>query len=111
MNIETFRLYSKALDYWGETAQMLIAIEEMSELSVELCHALRANKPFDIETIKEEIADVSIMLEQLQNILCISDPDLQIAKNKKLSRLKERIKRHEEFLVTRKFFNVTQTNK
>ena len=34
-------IYEKAVELWGMNAQLLMAIEEMSELSTVLCHLLR----------------------------------------------------------------------
>ena len=50
-------------NYYGKTSQILIAVEEMSELTKELCK-YRRNFERRKEII-EEIADCQIMLEQL----------------------------------------------
>ncbi len=52
-----------ALETFGERAQMGMAVEEMSELTKELCKRLRGRD--NLEAIAEEIADVQIMLRQL----------------------------------------------
>ena len=50
-------------NYYGRESQILIVIEEMSELTKELCkHKRRYERRSEIT---EEIADVKIMLEQL----------------------------------------------
>lgn len=50
-------------NYYGIDNQILIAIEEMSELTKELC---KYERKFHREReIAEELADVSIMVEQL----------------------------------------------
>lgn len=50
-------------NYYGKDSQMLIAIEEMSELTKELCKNKRGSERK--KEITEEIADVKIMLVQL----------------------------------------------
>jgi len=79
----------RAVAHWGVTSQVLMAIEELGELSVELCHSLRANKPFDIERIMEEVVDVRFMLNQLQYMLKWTDEEEQQMKTKKHDRLIE----------------------
>lgn len=65
-------LYEAAVEKFGEDAQMLIAVEELGELSKALLKWLRY-KNFDqgrreelLRAIAEERADVSIMLNQLE---------------------------------------------
>ena len=72
---EEFRqAYEKFLEAWGEDAQIMMAIEEMSELTKELCKYLRYKgfKEKDaksvIENINEETADVLNCVEQLELI-------------------------------------------
>ncbi len=57
-------IYELAIELWGEHAQKLMAVEEMSELTKALCKDFRGKT--DLANIVEEIADVTIMLEQLQ---------------------------------------------
>ena len=56
----------RALQTWGGQAQMLMVVEEMSELTKELSKNLRGADNF--KALAEEIADVEIMLEQLKVI-------------------------------------------
>lgn len=55
----------RALDTWGEEAQMLMVIEEMSELTKEILKNINRKKN-NVDAIIEETADVEIMLEQLK---------------------------------------------
>lgn len=55
----------RALETWGETAQMLMVIEEMSELTKEILKNVNRRQN-NIAEIIEETADVEIMLEQLK---------------------------------------------
>ena len=64
------KILQQAIDTYGADAQILMAIEEMSELMKALCKYKRAKGPEDVfsvfDNITEEIADVKIMLEQLE---------------------------------------------
>lgn len=64
-------VYEQALAAFGAQNQITIAIEEMSELIKELCK-LNRNRTNN-ERIAEEIADVTVMIEQLRLIFDIND--------------------------------------
>ena len=64
-------IYKKAWNKWGIDAQVLMLIEEMGELTTQLCHYMRGR--CRAEDIAEEIADVLIMLEQHMQELNILD--------------------------------------
>ncbi|MBR4291644.1 MAG: hypothetical protein IKT52_13550 [Oscillospiraceae bacterium] len=68
---ERRKVYSKALSVWGDRAQMIVAIEELSECQKEICKILRGGENFP--HLAEEIADATIMLEQLRLIFNIND--------------------------------------
>ena len=55
----------RALETWGEQPQMLMVVEEMSELIKEILKNVSRHKN-NIDQIVEETADVEIMLEQLK---------------------------------------------
>ena len=57
-------ILKKAIQTYGEEAQEKVAIEECSELIQAICHKHRGRE----HNIAEEIADVKIMLEQLELI-------------------------------------------
>lgn len=64
-------LYERAIRTYGEGAQVTKAVEELSELSAELArYALCGGKPDDhlLAHIREELADVEIMCNQLELI-------------------------------------------
>ena len=67
MNIqERNKLYKRIQEKFGTDIQLIIAIEEMSELTKELTKAIRG---YDKQVnFIEEIADVRIMLEQSEII-------------------------------------------
>lgn len=57
-------IYAHALAVYGRDAQMVVAIEELSEVQKELCKVYRGKG--DMEHLAEEIADATIMLEQMR---------------------------------------------
>lgn len=68
---ERQRVYEAALNKWGEKLQATVAIEEMAEVQKEITKMLRGQ--LDREHMAEEIADATIMLEQLRQMLNIND--------------------------------------
>ena len=64
-------VYDAALGKWGAKMQATVAIEEMSEVIKEITKMLRGN--LDREHMAEEIADATIMLEQMRQMLNIND--------------------------------------
>ena len=79
--------YKKLIEKFGAKNQIIVAIEELSELQKELCKYLRDKT--NIRNISEEIADVEIMLEQLKLIFENETP-VSIEKEYKLARTYER---------------------
>ena len=68
---ERKRVYEAALSKWGAELQATVAIEEMSEVIKEITKMLRGK--LDREHMAEEIADATIMLEQLRQMFNIND--------------------------------------
>lgn len=66
-----YEIYRQALIKFGEQAQMIVALEELSECQKEICKILRGGQ--DYEHLAEEIADAQIMLEQMQMIFPIRE--------------------------------------
>lgn len=73
------KILKSAIKTWGEEAQIVVAIEEMSELTKALSKYLRyyvAEQQGDhgqiVADIREEMADVGIMLNQME--LIFGDP-------------------------------------
>lgn len=79
----------EAIKKWGAQAQLLILLEEMSELQKEILKNI--NRQADnIDSIIEETADVEIMLEQLKyiyNIHCQVEERIPV----KLQEVKEKL--------------------
>lgn len=77
----------EVIEHYTPVHQLDIAIEEMSELTKEICKYKRG---FDNrESIIEEIADVIIMMEQLRVIFDVEDDDLKKYIDFKFKRLIE----------------------
>jgi len=88
-----YELYNTLINNY-DNQQIVIAIEEMSELQKELCKYLRTYQTAlitNIEEITEEYCDVKIMLEQLKQMFCISDIEEEEIIKGKLKRTKERL--------------------
>lgn len=81
-------ILNKAVKIWGKEAQMIVAVEELSELIKELTKNLRGNE--NTGHISEEMADVYIMLSQLEKIFGNAD-EIQQWKEKKILRMSERL--------------------
>ena len=68
---ERKKVYQAALRKWGADLQTMMAVEEMSELTKEICKIKRGK--MDLDALADEIADVTIMLEQLREIYGLND--------------------------------------
>ena len=92
---EKVGLYSKAIEQWGIPAQVMMVMEETGEL-------LAALGKFDRNRVGEadvitELADVSIMVEQMALVFGLDD--FKKEKERKLTRLKERLDKKESLKV------------
>lgn len=58
------QIYNDALLHYGEENQLTVAIEELSECQKEICKVMRGDG--NLEHLAEEIADATIMLEQVR---------------------------------------------
>lgn len=81
-------IYEKAVIKFGKTPQLIMAMEEMSELIQALSKDIRGKH--NENNISEEIADVEIMLAQLK-IIYQNDAEVEKWKTDKLFRLQARI--------------------
>lgn len=81
------KTYNDLINRYGEEKQLIVAIEELSELTKELTKILRGkgNKT----RLVEEIADCYICLEQIRIIKKITNNELKNEKAKKLSRARK----------------------
>lgn len=62
-----FEILHKAVAKWGKQAQLLMVLEEMSELQKEILKNINRGKD-NLDDIIDETADVEIMLEQMKYI-------------------------------------------
>jgi NTP pyrophosphatase (non-canonical NTP hydrolase) len=103
MNNEAIK---KIADTYGYDVQSRQLIEEMAELMVAVNKYHRALELYDIEyesafldirkdDIAEEIADVTIMFEQIKYLLQISNEEIDEIIEQKLNRQLERIEKNE----------------
>ena len=79
-------ILEEAIRRYGNDMQTTVAIEELSELQKELCKAIRGK--FHYEHMAEEIADVYIMLEQIEMIYGIDLKDIVVNIELKKERLR-----------------------
>ena len=88
-------LYSRAVNTFGETSRLILAIEEMSELTKELSKYIRGRQ--NVGGICEEMADVEIMLEQLK-IVFRNRAAVDYHRSQKLQRLGDKLNgNHDSF--------------
>ncbi len=94
------KAYDKFIEVWGEESQIQMCIEEMSELTKELCKLIRYQKrpkskenDKDIEEIKkhiiEETADVLNCTEQVKRIF--GEKEVEKIREEKMKRTLERV--------------------
>lgn len=75
----------EAIDRYGTESQLMMVLEEMSELQKEICKWFRGKRYPD--AIADEVADVEIMLEQVKIIF-----DLHGEVNERIDRKIERLR-------------------
>lgn len=81
---EENKIYDEAIDFFGDESQKIMVIEEMSELTKELCKELRGRG--DVVHVADELADVEITLAQIKKIYNIAQT-VEEHKDFKLRRL------------------------
>lgn len=77
------------INNYGHESRKAMLFEEMAELQKEVCKELRGKG--DIQHITEEMADVNIMLQQMQLIYGITDEQVEQVVQKKIERTLDRI--------------------
>lgn len=87
------KIYEEAIEFFGEASQKIMVIEEMSELTKELCKELRNRG--NVEQIADELADVEITLAQIKMIY-----DIQ-----------QKVEEHKDFKLNRLAFNISELKK
>lgn len=87
-------IFERIIQKFGEEKQIVVAIEELSELQKALCKYLRNGEL--TYNLLEEIADVTIMLEQLKIIFEIDNKEVVKAIYEKELRIEERYLKEEK---------------
>lgn len=83
------KILREAIEHYGTDVQLTVAIEELSELTKEICKSRRGSK--NISELIEEIADCYIILEELQIIYDINSTALMSMIDYKKERLRRRM--------------------
>lgn len=81
--------YTNALIHFGKANQLVIALEELSECQKEICKTMRGDS--NLDHLAEEIADATIMLEQVRLIFGLNDLVCE-KMDEKVKRLDDRLK-------------------
>ena len=81
--------YINAFIHFGEEMQLVVALEELSEVQKEICKVMRGKS--DLDHLAEEIADATIMLEQVRLIFNLNDLVCQ-KMDEKVKRLDDKLK-------------------
>lgn len=89
---EREKLYQQCIDKWGADDQIMMMLEEMAELANVLCKSHRGR--VTVDEITTEIADVTIMVEQLRLIFGKDNVDKEI--ERKLDRLANRLQKQDK---------------
>ena len=85
---ERVKVYTDALKTFGAEIQLVVALEELSEVQKEICKALRGE--IHPAALAEEVADATIMLEQVRLIFSVN-PWVCEQMDAKVERLRQRI--------------------
>ena len=86
---ERCKTYTNAMLAFGERNQLIVSIEELSECQKEICKILRGGE--DYRHLAEEVADATIMLEQIRLMFNINDCVCNFM-DEKIKRLDGRVK-------------------
>lgn len=99
INNKQIEILKNAINIYGVASQHDMMVEEMAELTKSILKFRRnikdVNRKNYIVDIIDELADVYIMLKQLEIIHCDSENDVQNIINYKIDRLQKRINNNE----------------
>ena len=87
---ERVRTYTNAFVAYGEERQIIKCLEELGELQQVICKVMYNEDT--MEHMAEEIADVTIMLEQMRMIFCINDRVCEYM-DEKVKRIDDRLRK------------------
>ncbi|HLS36688.1 MAG TPA: hypothetical protein VK023_00320 [Sphingobacterium bovisgrunnientis] len=87
-------VYIQAINKWGAKAQLEMALEESIELALAIRKELRKNDEKSLNDLAGEVADVKIMIEQIELMMLNSDFSKQVDQimDFKIYRLRERLR-------------------
>lgn len=88
LRTDELEILQRAVDTYGEDAQLKMVLEEMSELQKEICKQWRGKD--NAGNVAEELADLEIMLDQVR-LMFGFDNEVEQYRDAKLRRLKERL--------------------
>lgn len=85
--------YARAINIWGTYSQMEMALEESIELSLAIKKILRTNNEKTFKDLVGEVADVKIMIEQIELIFKDKNFSSKVARvmDYKIDRLRNRL--------------------
>ena len=84
--MEKTQIYKELIKKHGKEKQIIVAIEEMSELQKECCKFFRGKE--NRNNLIEEITDVEIMIEQLKIIFNVAE-NVEKEKQLRLERIRK----------------------
>ena len=85
---ERVKTYTNALIQFGDRKQMVKCVEELAECSQAICKVILGGENFD--HLAEEIADATIMLEQMRHCFGLNEPVCR-KMDEKILRLEQRL--------------------
>jgi hypothetical protein len=94
------RMMHDSMATWGYDAQLLMLVEEFSELMIELCHDRRTLKVAEPNNVISELWDADFMLREFKRFYQDLygkdwfDKTMTEIREAKLTRLKERLSKH-----------------
>lgn len=98
---ERVKVYADALETFGPTKQLAKALEELTEVQLEICRALDGRA--SMAHLAEEVADATIMLEQVRQIFGINAEVCQFM-DAKVLRLRGRVEQERDRVALRRSF-------
>lgn len=84
-------IYREVIKLWGKDAQILMAVEELSELIQVLLRLRRKNRVVTYNDLASEIVDVRLMIEQIIEMYSIYDL-VESKEEEKIIKLKKYMK-------------------
>lgn len=91
IEINEKHVLKQAIDVFGIDMQLNVAVEELSELTKEICKYKRGNE--NLSNIIEEMADCYIMLDQMGIMFELGSTVIEDKIHEKIERLYKRIEK------------------